>query len=399
MKRRIALALALGLLAGALAPNAGARPAREADASENVKLIGSFPYENKNKDFFAGGTDIDFSGKYVYAMQQGPEGGIHIFDASGSSPKKLGFFPCPGEQNDIAVVKPGLVAVGYHSTQCGGSGGGIRLVDVSDPKRPKLLGAVNDIPGGTHTLTVYPGKPLIYSSPNGLANVQGVESIIDVSDPAKPKVVGSYTPAANSCHDLSFFVTKEEQLAFCPGTSGLEIWDVSDPVAPAMISKTANPAIQYHHSAVATHDGKYLVVGDEAVGASDCVGGVTGSLWVYDISAREVPLLVGHWGPQRGPLPAGSSNYNRNTWCSAHNFNFVPGTYTLVGSWYAGGMSVVDFSDPTSPKEVAHYMGTGDDITNYWSAYWFDGRIWANDRVKGLDVFTVKGLKEGKHQH
>ena len=44
-------------------------------------------------------------------------------------------------------------------------------------------------------------------------------------------------------------------------------------------------------------------------------------------------------------------------------------------------------------------MGTGEDITNYWSAYWYDGKIWANDRVKGLDVFTVKGLKEEKHHH
>ena len=31
---------------------------------------------------------------------------------------------------------------------------------------------------------------------------------------------------------------------------------------------------------------------------------------------------------------------------------------------------------------------------NYWSAYWYDGRIWANARVRGLDVFTVKGLEE-----
>ena len=80
-------------------------------------------------------------------MQQGPDGGIHIIDNSKAKPKKVGFFACPGEQNDIAVVKPGLVALGYHSTQCGGPGGGVRLVDVKNPKRPKLLGAVNDLPG------------------------------------------------------------------------------------------------------------------------------------------------------------------------------------------------------------------------------------------------------------
>ena len=403
MLRRLAVALPAVLLAGLVAAPAGsagsARSARAAgaDATKNVKRIAQFAYENKEKDFFAGGTDIDFSGKYVYAMQQGNKGGVHVLDGSSTKPKKIAFIPCPGGQNDVAVVKPGLIAIGYHSSQCGGaSGAGIRLVDVKNPKSPKYLGTV-ELPGGTHTLTVYPGKPLIYSSPNGFPNVRGTQSIIDVSDPNKPKVAATYQPPGNSCHDLTFHFTKDEKLAFCPGTSGTEIWDVADPLAPVPISRMISPATQYHHSAVATHDGKYLVVGDEAVEGNDCVGGPTGSLWIYDISVRELPVLVGHWGPQRGPQPAGSPAVDRNTWCSAHLYNFVPGTYTLVSSWYAGGMSVLDLTDPSAPVELAHYMGTGDNITNYWSAYWYDGRIWANDRVKGLDVFTVKGLKEGKH--
>lgn len=419
MDRRLALTVASALLAGLLAAPAGATtPARtttaaEADASANVKRIASFAYENEDKDFSAGGTDIDFSGKYVYAMQQGNDGGVHVFDASGPKPRKISFIPCPGKQNDVAVVKPGLIALGYHSSICGGlPGAGIRLVDVKNPRSPKLLGAV-EIPRsqgsspGSHTLTVYPGTSLIYSSPNGFPNVRGVESIVDVSNPNKPEITATYSPAGNSCHDITFHITKQQKLAFCPGTSGTEIWDVADPLAPSFITKTLSPGTQYHHSAVATHDGKYLVVGDEAVAGNDCVGGPTGSLWVYDIASVELPVLVGHWGPQRGPYPAGSPDIPNNaqtgpgddTWCSAHLFNFVPGTYTLVGSWYAGGMSVVDFSDPSSPKELAHYMGTGQDITNYWSAYWYDGRIWANDRVKGLDVFTVKGLKEGKSKN
>lgn len=390
--------VAVAALALSVAAPAPAKAPREADQSDNVKLVATFPYDNEAGDFFKGGTDIDFSGRYVYAMQQGDMGGVHVIDHKGGTPKKVSFIPCPGGQNDVAVVKPGLIAVGYHSSQCAGApGGGVRLIDVSNPKKPKHLGAVNDIPGGTHTLTVYPGKPLIYSSPNGLGNVRGPEQIIDVSNPSKPKVVGTYQPAGNTCHDVSFHFTKDRKLAFCPGTSSTEVWDVSDPLAPDAIARIVTPAIQYNHSAVATHDGKYLVIGDEAVAGNDCVGGPTGSLWIYDISTPERPVLTGHFGPQRGPLPAGSSNVNRNTWCSAHLFNFVPGTYTLVASWYAGGMNVIDLSNPSQPKEVAHYMGTGDDITNYWSAYWYDGRIYANDRVKGLDVFEVKGLKEGKH--
>jgi hypothetical protein len=137
-------------------------------------------------------------------------------------------------------------------------------------------------------------------------------------------------------------------------------------------------------------------LGEEAIVGNDCVGGPTGALWIYDMADPTLPVPLGYYGIDRGPLPVGSSNYNRNTWCTSHLFNFIPGTYTLVTSWYAAGMNVIDWSDPSAPVEVAHYMGTGEDITNYWSAYWYDGRIWANDRVKGLDVFEVKGLKEGK---
>ena len=395
MKRHLALALSVGLVAALIAPSAGARPAPEAEASENVKQIASFAYENKAKDFFAGGTDMAFSGKYVYAMQQGPDGGVHIIDASGATPKKLSFVPCPGGQNDVAVVKPGLIAIGYHSSQCGGeAGAGVRLLDVKDPKNPKYLGTV-ETPGGTHTLTTYPGKPIIYASPGGLANGGGTEQIIDVSNPSKPKIAAEFKPNGPiGCHDVEFYVNKEKKIAGCAGAGEAQLWDVSDPLAPKTIAHIAVPA-QFPHSFAFTDDGKYVVIGDEAIAGNDCSGGPTGALWVYDISIPQ-PALVGWWGPQRGQLPAGSSNYNRNTWCSAHLFNFIPGTYTLVASWYSGGMSVIDFSNPTLPAEVAHYMGTGDDVTNYWSAYWYDGRIWANDRVKGLDVFTVKGLKEGK---
>ena len=399
MKRRIALALVVGLMAAVMAPSAGARPAREADASENVKLVANFPYQNKDADFFQGGTDIAFSGKYVYAMQQGPDGGVHIIDASKSKPKKVGFFHCPGGQNDVAVVKPGLIAIAYHSTQCGGMGGGVRLIDVKNPKKPKLLGAVNDLPGGTHTLTVYPGKPVIYASPGGLANGGGTQQILDVSNPSKPKVGGTFNPNGPvGCHDMDFYITKDEKLAVCVGAGEGQVWDVSDPFAPTTIGHIPVPA-QFPHSVAFTHDGAYFVIGDEAIAGNDCSGGPTGAMWVYNWTVRQAPALVGYWGPQRGTQPAGSSNVDRNTWCSAHLFNFIPGTYTLVGSWYVGGMSVVDFTNPSLPTEIAHYMGTGDDLTNYWSAYWHDGRIWANDRVKGLDVFEVKGLKEGKHKH
>jgi hypothetical protein len=395
--RIAALGAALALVAAGPHPGSAARAAK-ADKSRNVRHVAFFGFSNKTKDYFAGGTDIDFSGRWVYAMQQGNRGGVHVIDASRRRPRKVSFIPCPGEQNDVAVVKRGLIALGYHNSTCAGdSGGGVRLVDVSRPSRPRFLGSVNDLPGGTHTLTTYPGKRLVYASPGGLpTNGGAVEQIIDVSNPRRPKVAATFQPNASGCHDLSFHITKRKKLAFCPGLGETQIWDVSKPLEPQTIGHIPAPNQFFQHSAAATHDGKYLVVGDENFAALECRGGPTGALNVYDITDPSAPVLVGYFGISRGPEVWVTGVNDRSTWCTAHNFNFIPGTYTLVMSWYAAGMNVIDLSDPANPMEIEHYQTPK---TNYWSAYWHDGRIWANDRVRGLDVFRVKGLREGSHHH
>lgn len=393
-KRFAAAAMTAALLAVSAGPAPAAKKV-EADKSDNVKLLDHFPYDNPDGNFFAGGTDIDFSGKYVYAMQQGAKGGVHVFE-NAKKPKKVAFIPCPGEQNDVAVVKPGLIALGYHNSTCGEPGGGVRLLDVRNPKRAMLLGAVNDLPGGTHTLTTYPGKDIIYASPGGLpTNGGGVQQIIDVSDPKKPEVAATFRPTPSGCHDFSFLFTKDAKLGFCPGFQSTTIFDVSDPLAPVMLSAIPNPTQFFQHSAVATFDGKYLVVGDENFVAHECAGGPTGAIWIYDITNPSAPKPAGYYGIDRGPTVWGTQPHGRGQWCTAHNYNFIPGTYTLVMSWYASGMNVLDISDPANVKEIAHYMEP-DGKSNYWSAYWYGGRIWASDRVDGLDVFEVKGLKEGK---
>ncbi len=365
--------------------------------SNNVRRTYTFPYPGTvhppktADDYFKGGTDIAFQGKWIYAMQQGGEGGVHIIKRlrNRRGHVEVNFFKCPGEQNDVAVVEPGLIAISYHETMCGGTGGGMRLVDVSEPKRPRLLGAVNDIPSGSHTLTVYPGKPIVYLSPGGLANSSGNEQIVNVSDPKRPKVVGTYKPSPLGCHDLTFSFRKDGKYAFCAGEGETQIWDVSDPKNPVTITHIPHAGqMVFPHSVAITHDGKYAFIGDENFQTHDCEGGPTGAIWIYDIRNIEAPVLVDYYSVPRGQAPVSATG--RATWCTAHLFNFIPNTYILVSSWYAAGMNVVDFSDIEDPKEIAYYMGTGKDYTNYWSAYWHRGRIYANDRVRGLDVFRLK---------
>lgn len=375
-KRFVPVLAAAALVAGMPAASAGVA----IEKTDNVKLVTQIPY--------SGGSDIAFQGDYVYFGQLGDEGGVRILDASGPVPKEIAFLKCPGSQNDVAVVRPGLLALAYHSGQCGGApGAGVRLIDVSNPKQPRFLSDVN-LPGGSHTITVYPGTDYIYASPGGLANGGSVEQILDASNPKKLEVAATFKPNQTGCHDITFARASDgdRMLGFCAGGGEVTIWDVSDPLAPFVIAHGFTPSF-FPHAAVPTPDGKYLVMTDEAFVAHDCVGGPTGSVWVYDIQNPELPLLVGHWGPQRGAAPVGTI---ASDWCTAHNLNFVGNTYQAVISWYTGGTSVVDFSDPLRPKEVAYFMP---DDADSWSSYWHNGLIYVNDLVRGIDVLKVKGLK------
>jgi hypothetical protein len=82
--------------------------------------------------------------------------------------------------------------------------------------------------------------------------------------------------------------------------------------------------------------------------------------------------------------------------CVAHNGAIipVPGRDLFSQAWYQGGISVIDFTDTANPVEIAYFdRGPIDAKTmiggGFWSAYWYDGRIYGTEIVRGLDVFEL----------
>ena len=82
--------------------------------------------------------------------------------------------------------------------------------------------------------------------------------------------------------------------------------------------------------------------------------------------------------------------------CVAHNGAIVPipGRDIFVQAWYQGGISVIDFTDSANPFEIAYFdRGPIDEkhlvVGGFWSAYWYDGRIYATEIVRGLDVLAL----------
>ena len=393
MGRRIALVALLAAVVSAVLPAAasGAIPDTIVDLGQLISIDeGVAKSDNVHPRAhisFKSGTDIDFADGIVYASEQGDKGGVHVIDVTGRDPKKVAFIQCGGYQNDVAVVRPGLIALGYAIGDCGHPfGGGIRLIDVKDPKKPVYLGAVG-VPDGSHTLTAFPGKPLIYISGGGVAENDGIVYIVDVSDPRNPKIVNEFFSNPFGCHDISFHAGRK--LGFCPGQAGTEIWDVSDPVNPSLISLIP-PAMEFAHSAVASPDGDLLLVSDESYVAHDCTTGRSpiGALTAFDITNPALPIYKGSISSPRGASPVGNLAVGI---CGAHNFNFVDGTRKVVSSWYTGGTSVIDFSDPSAPVELAYYRP---DNADTWSSYFYRGYVIANDQVRGVEFLTVDGLPQ-----
>ena len=93
-------------------------------------------------------------------------------------------------------------------------------------------------------------------------------------------------------------------------------------------------------------------------------------------------------------LPAPQSEQEN---CVAHNGSIVPvpGRDIFVQAWYQGGVSVIDFTDSANPVEIASFdrgavNGEHSILGGYWSAYWYDGRIYGTEIVRGLDVLTLQ---------
>jgi hypothetical protein len=80
----------------------------------------------------------------------------------------------------------------------------------------------------------------------------------------------------------------------------------------------------------------------------------------------------------------------------AHNGSLipVPGRDIEVQAWYQGGVSVMDFTDADHPVEIAYFdRGPIDPkmlvLGGDWSAYWYNGYIYASEIARGLDVFEL----------
>ena len=323
---------------------------------------------------------------------------------------------------------------------------GVRIFDISDIKKPKQVAAVQTCRGShTHTLVIDPNdKNNAYIYVSGTSFVRQSEELagcsgekpdkdpntalfrIDViqvplAAPQDAKVVSSprvfidaRTGALNGlnsgggthgksnnkpadtdqCHDITVYSAMGLAAGACSGNGIL--LDIKDPIHPKRIDAVNDPNYSYWHSASFSNDGTKVVFTDEW-------GGGLGARcrqndpnrWGADAIFRlkdDKLSLTGYY-----KMPAAQADTEN---CVAHNGSLVPvpGRDIEVQAWYQGGISVMDFTDPVHPFEIAYFdRGPIDPkmlvLGGEWSAYWYNGFIYGSEIARGLDVFELTPTK------
>ena len=331
---------------------------------------------------------------------------------------------------------------------------GIRIIDISDIGNPKYLTTVQTCRGShTNTLVEDPSdKSNVYIYVSGSANVRSPNELSGCSglqpdqDPntalfrievirvplahpelasivSSPRIFGDLAAPARhgetaadsaaaaarfassgrpprpqgprtgptQCHDITSYPAIGLAGGACAGYGFL--LDIRDVAHPVRLNAVADSNFSFWHSATFNNDGTKILFSDEWGGGRGARCRVTDK---YEWGSDAIFTLVNNTMQFKSyyKMPAAQTPFEN---CVAHNGSLipVPGRDIMVQSWYQGGISVFDWTDPSYPKEIAYFDRGPMDSTKlvdagYWSSYWYNGYIVASEISRGLDIFALK---------
>lgn len=416
-------------------------PAEEEEEREYAERGGLLDFANTDIAFFG---DLMVAGNYhgFNAYRLGADG----------VPQLVSSVVCPGGQGDVSIAGDLLIMSVEETrgrTDCGLEGvtdrvsedrfRGLRIFDISDITRPVQVGQVQTCRGShTHSIVTQTDTSLIvYNS--GTGSVRETEELefcigdvpgdtrtalfsidvieIPLADPGAAHILSSPrvfadaetgrlgglwlggdhgdetqdTRRTDQCHDITVFPSLDLAAGACSG-NGI-IFDISDPLNPTRKDEVVDPGFAYWHSATFNNTGDVVLFTDEwgGGGRPRCQASDPQN-WGANAFYAIVDGELEYRGTFKLPAPQGDTEN-----CVAHNGSIipVPGRNIFVQAWYQGGVSLIDFTDPANPFEIGYFdRGPIDDdqlvAGGYWSAYWYNGRIYATEIARGIDVFALE---------
>jgi hypothetical protein len=265
--------------------------------------------------------------------------GVFIYDISDPDAPTLASWYNPGNSQQFleAIV---IGNRGYFGS--GSGGGGVHIVDLSDPRNPVQLGVVDPSHGNgysvIHEMLVFDQGGARYLIENFNGTGTKALKVVDVTDPANPVFKWEFLPVLNGwVHNMHI----RGNWMFTSQYTGnlVELYSIADlasgpPTFRASISSNAT-----NHSSWTSEDGSYLYSARETF---------DGDLRVYDIrplynTPPQPALLV-------RSIRAGDLRLNAIT---PHN-PVVMGNRLFV-AWYQAGIQVFDISNPANPVRIGQY--------------------------------------------
>jgi hypothetical protein len=391
-------------------------------AAKNMRLVSFSPkaaeFDTARGLTFAN-SDIAFGGKYVY---QGNFAGVTIWDVSNpAGPVLASVVQCITSQGDPSVYGNLLFLSaegGGNRNDCGKGGvkdpkdhmAGVRIFDVSNPKKPKFVKNVQTCKG-SHTHTIVPSKKdkgVIYIYVSGSQGARpetelaGCKEGTDAGDesnslyrldvikvtlahPEKAEVVtgariftgldpapraagrparGGGRPGADpnapvpaptgprNCHDVTAYPDKNLLAGAC-GSYGLLV-DISNPEKPVRLDAQADTNFSLWHTAVFSNDGKKVVFTDEWGGGTSPMCQKSSMLEMGGNTILTIDSKNKYTQHSYFKIPSTQTAQEN---CVSHNGGLipVPGRDIMVQGWYQGGVDVMEFTDPDHPQELAFF--------------------------------------------
>jgi hypothetical protein len=288
-------------------------------------------------------------------------GGLTVFDVSDRAhPIFKASISLPGDSNWNGVwAKDNALYIAGNSAS-------VLVYDISNPAQPEYVRHLPSNEYGVHTVLV-DGNRLYGMSPGE------VTFVYDITTPLEPVLLQRITLpselSSGGAHDAFAY---EGRLYISNGFGGYSVMDVTDLENVRHLGQYVHNGYA-HHSAVGTFAGRTLAFeGTEFNGAH---------LRVLDVTDPANIVKIGEF--RLSPVT------------SIHNI-ILKGNLLYI-AWYLEGVRVLDVSNPTKPRQVAHYNtfresdpGRTDQIFEgtFGIRVPGDGYVYAADSVRGLLIFN-----------
>lgn len=273
--------------------------------------------------------------------------------------------------------------------------GGLQIIDLSDAPNSISLANTIDVFKTAHNIylgnidytngTALTGhKPYLYIAGSNLGN--GSYRVFDLVDPENPALIT--TPESTGyVHDATNMIISDSRTSQCAvghdpceifvdfNENTVDIWDTTDKATPTRISSTTYNGASYTHSGWYSKDKNYIFIQDEL---DERNLGVNSTLYVMDIHDLSAPRMVGR--------------YEGQTQAIDHNGFTLGDKYYM--SNYKRGLTVLDVSNPATPKEIGFFdtypvpAANDAQFDGAWGAFPYlpSGNILVSDISNGLFI-------------